>query len=94
MAAYLIADVDVHDPAQYDEYRKQVRATIEQYGGAVLFRGALDGVFSGRADHDQIVALQFADLAAAKRWHDSPAYQSLVAIRDLGAEVSLILYQG
>ena len=94
MAAYCVGRIRVKDAAAWENYRSRVGSTIEQYGGAVLFRGALDGVFSGCADHDQIVALQFADLAAAKRWHDSPAYQSLVGMRDLGAEVSLILYQG
>ena len=39
MPAYLIAEVDVTDPAAYDEYRKIVPATIAKYGGKYLVRG-------------------------------------------------------
>jgi uncharacterized protein (DUF1330 family) len=83
----------VKDAIAWEEYRSRVGVTIAQYGGEVLFRGAIAGTFSGRTDHDNVVALKFDDLAAAKRWHDSADYQALIALRDQGAEVSLLLYQ-
>jgi uncharacterized protein (DUF1330 family) len=39
MAAYLIAEVEITDPAAYEEYRKQVPAIIARYGGKYLARG-------------------------------------------------------
>jgi len=33
MTAYVIGDIEVTDPATYEEYRKQVPATIDKYGG-------------------------------------------------------------
>jgi len=39
MAAYLIANVDVKDAAAFEEYRKQVPATIARHGGRYLVRG-------------------------------------------------------
>ena len=39
MTAYVIGDIEVTDPAIYDDYRKQVPATIEKYGGRFVVRG-------------------------------------------------------
>src|SRR5262249_60083220 len=33
MSAYIIVDIDIHDGAGLEEYRKQVPATIAKYGG-------------------------------------------------------------
>ena len=35
MAAYVIADVEVIDPAKFREYGNQVPATVEEYGGSI-----------------------------------------------------------
>ena len=91
MAAYCIGRIRVTDAAAWETYRGKVGATIGQYGGEVLFRGALQHAFSGCVDHDNVVALRFENMEAAKRWHDSPEYQALVPIRDQGAEVTLVL---
>lgn len=39
MSAYVIVDIDVHDAPGLEEYRKQVPATIAQYGGRFVVRG-------------------------------------------------------
>ena len=39
MSAYLIAEIDVVDPAAYEEYRKQVLAVVTKFGGKFLVRG-------------------------------------------------------
>ena len=40
MSAYLIAEVEVTDPAVFEQYRAGVPATIAAYGGKYLVRGA------------------------------------------------------
>ncbi len=93
MTAYCIGRIHIRDVAAWESYRSQVGATIEQYGGEVMFRGGLQRAFSGASDHDSVVALRFENIEAANRWHDSPEYQALIPIRERGAEVSLVLYQ-
>lgn len=93
MAAYCVGQIRVKDAASWEQYRSQVGATIAQYGGEVQFRAAIETVFVGRGEHDSVVALRFADIEAAKRWHDSPEYQALIPLRDQGADVTLVLYQ-
>ena len=39
MSAYVIAEIEVVDPAAYEEYRKQVLAVVTKYGGKFLVRG-------------------------------------------------------
>ena len=39
MPAYLVAEIEITDPAGYAEYGKVVPATVEKYGGKFLVRG-------------------------------------------------------
>ena len=47
MAAYVLVDVDVTDPARYDEYRPLAAASVEQYGGRYVVRGGASEVLEG-----------------------------------------------
>ena len=47
MAAYLIADITVQNPEVFAEYRKQVPATVEKYGGRYLARGGAHEALEG-----------------------------------------------
>lgn len=93
MAAICVGHIRVKDALRWEQYRSRVGATITRYGGELLFRGNWQGHFSGSARDGQIVAMRFADLDAARRWHDSPEYQALVSLRDAGADVTLELYE-
>lgn len=95
--ACCIGLIRVHDEARWQEYVAQVGETVNQYGGTVLFRGIKSLGLAGEQlvgvmPTERVVALQFADAASARRWHDSPEYQRLIPIRDRGADVALILY--
>jgi uncharacterized protein (DUF1330 family) len=39
MAAYVIVEIEVTDPATYEDYRKQVPAVVTKYGGKFIVRG-------------------------------------------------------
>ena len=91
--AYFVGLIQVRDEVIWQSYLSQVGATIAQYGGVILFRGAFEKLLSGSATHEYVVTLQFASLPDAMRWHDSPEYQRLIPIRDAGADVTLTLYR-
>ncbi len=93
MAAFCVGLIRVKDPLAWEQYRSRVGATITQYGGQVLFRGAQARVYSGAMPHERVVTLRFDSLAAANAWHDSPEYQALVPLREQGADVTLVLYE-
>ena len=93
MAAYVIAELEVTNPEGYEAYRTQVPATLEQYGGTYIVRGgaieAIEGESAGR-----MVILQFEDVAAAKRWYNSPEYQAIVGARQANSTGRLTLVEG
>ena len=39
MSAYVIVEIDILDPAGYEEYKKLASATVENYGGKYIVRG-------------------------------------------------------
>jgi uncharacterized protein (DUF1330 family) len=94
MAAYLIANVQVNDPAAYEEYRKQVPATIAAHGGRYLCRGGTVEVLEGAFDPKRVVVLEFPSMAALKTWYGCPEYQELLGIRERTATTTLIAIDG
>jgi uncharacterized protein (DUF1330 family) len=93
MSAFIVGTIRVTDAEAWQGYVQRVGATFEQHGGRVLLRGALARELSGQPHGERVVVAEFADLDALMRWHESPEYQSLIAMRDAGAEVVLTAYQ-
>ncbi len=81
MAAYLIANVDVKDAAAFEEYRKQVPATIAKHGGRYLVRGGRVERVEGTWNPKRIVVLEFPSIEQARRWYDSEEYRGPKALR-------------
>src|SRR5947207_15391924 len=74
MPAYLIANVNVQDPATFEEYRKQVPATIAKHGGRYLVRGGRVERLEASWNPTRLVVLEFPSMAQARRWLDSDVY--------------------
>ena len=94
MACYVIAEVDVHDGALYDEYRKLVPATIAQYGGKYVVRGGATETKEGGWVPKRIVVLEFATMARAREWYHSAEYAPALAIRLKAAKSRVIFAEG
>ena len=94
MPAYLIANVDVHDPDAYAGYGAQVPGTLEAYGGRFVVRGGASEVLEGEFQPKRVVVLEFPDMETLKAWYDSDAYQGIVGIRWEAATASVIAVEG
>ena len=94
MPAYVIAQIDITDPATFKEYQALVPATIAAYGGEYLVRGGEQVPLEGEARSSRTVVLRFPDMAAAKAWHASPEYAKPLAIRMASAGGTLLLVDG
>lgn len=81
MTAYLIAMMDVHDGAAYEEYREKVPAMIAKHGGDYIVRGGVADVVEGTWPAGRIVVLEFPDYAAGQAFIADPDYQPIAAIR-------------
>lgn len=94
MAVYLIGNVDVSDAQAYERYRKDVPATIAQYGGRFLVRGGTTEVLEGRWQPKRIVVLEFPSMERAKAWWGSPEYRPLLALRQSASTGDLFFVEG
>lgn len=94
MSYYVIGHIRVLDASRWADYRARVGATLAPFGGELVMRGRVDAVLAGDWTGTDTVVLRFADAASARGWHDSPAYQALVPLREAGAEVMLVGYEG
>ena len=94
MAGYVIAIVDVTNTEDYQEYARQVPATIAQYGGRYLVRSGKSDVREGEWSGTRTVILEFPSLARALEWYDSPEYTALRPIRQANSRASIAFFEG
>ena len=94
MPAYLFANVEVTDPAGYEQYRQRVTATIEAFGGRYLVRGGATEVLEGHWTPKRVVILEFADMARLKAWYQSTEYKPLIELRQKTTTSTLVAVEG
>jgi uncharacterized protein (DUF1330 family) len=93
MAAYLIANVTVKDPAGYEEYKARVPALIRKHGGDYLVRGGRCAVQEGNWKPSRLIVVRFPDMASAEAFYNDSEYQSLKALRQRVADGDIILVE-
>jgi uncharacterized protein (DUF1330 family) len=94
MAAYLIATIDVKDPAAYEDYKARVPVLIRKHGGEYLVRGGKTVVAEGNWKPSRIVILRFPDLAAAQNFYNDPDYEPLKALRQRASNGNIVFVEG
>jgi uncharacterized protein (DUF1330 family) len=94
MAAYIIVEVDVKDPAKYEDYKKLTPATLEPYDGKFIVRGGKAELIEGEDTPKRIVVLEFENSEKAKAWWNSPEYSEAKKLRHATAESRMILVEG
>ncbi|HEX6791020.1 MAG TPA: DUF1330 domain-containing protein [Candidatus Krumholzibacteria bacterium] len=94
MPAYVIVQVDIHDPATYERYKTLAPASIAAYGGRYIARGGQTEALEGEWDSCRVVILEFDDVARAKSWLESPEYREARALRHAAARTTMIVVEG
>jgi uncharacterized protein (DUF1330 family) len=94
MPAYVIADVQVTDPAGYEPYRPLAGASIARFGGRFVVRGGKADLFEGAPVPERIVVIEFPDAETARRWYHSDEYQQAMKIRQANSTARVILVEG
>jgi uncharacterized protein (DUF1330 family) len=94
VAAYLIADITVIDPVEYEEYRRMVPPTLGAYGGEFVVRGGKHEVLEGEWQPNRLVVIRFDSVERAKAWHNSPEYRPALAIRHRTARTNSVIVEG
>jgi uncharacterized protein (DUF1330 family) len=93
MSAYVIANVDIRDPAIYAEYVKLTPGTVAPYGGRFIARGGKSERLEGDMPANRIV-IPNSTREQAKAWYDSESYRAARAVRQSASVGTLILVDG
>jgi uncharacterized protein (DUF1330 family) len=94
MPGYLIANIEVTDPAKFEQYREKVAPVIKQFGGRYLVRGGDLRRLEGNLPLRRLVVLEFPTLDAAQRFYDSPEYRPLLELRIASTRSDVVLVDG
>jgi uncharacterized protein (DUF1330 family) len=94
VSAYIIADVLVKDPVEYENYKRQTPSSIARYGGRFVVRGGRAESLEGDWQPNRIVVLEFPSLDQAKKWWACEEYAPVKAIRLRTASSRLIVVEG
>jgi uncharacterized protein (DUF1330 family) len=94
MSAYVIVEIEVHDPARYAEYKKLAGATVESHGGKYIVRGGKTEVLEGDWQPKRIVVLEFPSMNRAREWLNCEEYREPRQMRHRTAKTNMILVEG
>ena len=92
-AAYLVAEVEVTDPAGYQDYAKKAMPTIDPYHTRFLARGKPD-VVEGTPSKGNVLIFEFPSMDDAKQWYTTSPYKDLIAERQKSANSRLYFVEG
>jgi uncharacterized protein (DUF1330 family) len=95
MAAYLIVDTLLDDPALYEQYKLLAKPLVEKFGGEYLARG---GRMTLRETDlwspSRLVLIRFSDAETANRFLDSAEYQKIFLISKKSARRTAVVLEG
>jgi len=94
MAAYVLVQIDVHDPAGFERYRGMVLPSIEAFGGRFIVRGGPVETLEGSWRPPRLVIIEFPDAGRARSWWESPEYAEAKALRLATSRSEMILATG
>jgi uncharacterized protein (DUF1330 family) len=94
MAAYLVVDIDVTNPAQFEGYKKLAPPAIAKYGGRYLIRGGAYEAIEGDWKPQRLTVVEFDSMEKAKAFYYSPEYQLAIKARNGAANMKMLLVQG
>jgi uncharacterized protein (DUF1330 family) len=93
LPGYVVAEVDVTDPATFQKYAEKVPGTIAASNGHYVIRGGKSVSIEGEPPK-RFVVIAFDSVEKAKAWEDSPAYDAIKPIRHSSAKSRVFIIEG
>ncbi|KQP43341.1 DUF1330 domain-containing protein [Pseudorhodoferax sp. Leaf274] len=93
-SAFIIADVTVTNPQQYEDYKKWSSAAMQAHGAEVCVRGGKVEVLEGDWSPSRLVLLKFPSVEAARAFDASPEYGKARAARQGAAIMRMVVVEG
>lgn len=93
-SAYILADVDVKNPAQYEEYKRLSSIAMKAHGAEVCVRGGKVDVLEGDWSPNRLVMLKFPSVEQARAFYESAEYGAARKAREGIAVMRMVLVEG
>lgn len=94
MPAYILVDIEIHDPGTYEKYKTLAPPSIAAYGGRYLARGGATEALEGGWTPKRLVILEFPSMERARAWWSSPEYAEAKQMRNAAARSKMLLLEG
>jgi uncharacterized protein (DUF1330 family) len=94
MPAYIIVEVTIHNPAEYENYKKLTPGSLKNFQGKFIVRGAKTECLEGSWNPERIVIVEFPTIELAKAWWASDEYAPAKALRQRTAYTKMLLVEG
>ena len=93
-SAYVIANVDVLAPQQYEEYKRLSTIAMKAHGAEVCARGGKVDVLEGDWAPKRVVMLKFPSMEQARKFYESAEYGAARKAREGIAVMRMVLVEG
>jgi uncharacterized protein (DUF1330 family) len=90
---YVIAEVEVTDPARMQKYGEKVPETLAPFNHHYVLRGGKTQALEGEPPK-HIVIIAFDSVEKAREWYESPAYAAIKPFRLSAATTRLFIAEG
>ncbi len=94
MPAYIIAEISIHNPVEYEDYKKLTPPSLKPFDGKFVVRGGKAETLEGDWVPERIVVLEFPDVEKANAWWNSEEYASAKALRQRTSYTNMIVVPG
>jgi len=94
MSCCFIAQIDIHDEAEYARYLAGYDEVFGRHEGEVIAVDDDVAVLEGDWPFSRTVVIRFPDRAALDRWYRSAEYQRLAAHRRAASTANIVAVQG
>jgi len=95
VAAYVISEVEVRDPALADTYRALAQESIALYDGRYIVRGGAVEVVEGEwPAHRRVIVVEFPTMERAREWYGSAEYAAALRVRATALTRRLLFVEG
>ncbi len=90
---YLVVQMDVTNPQQYQEYAKLSPDIIARYGGRFLARAGRTETLEGPPAKSRVAIVEFPSFARAEEFYRSPEYVAAKKLREGAGDGQFVLVE-
>lgn len=94
MPAYIVVEVEIKNPVEYEDYKKLSGPSVEAFDGKFIVRGGKTETLEGNWSPERFVIIEFPTAEKAKEWWNSELYSKAKVIRYRTAESKMLVVEG